>query len=268
MPTQHHPVFGMAAPELGWVPAPSYLLRRDRILRALRPLQPGAVLEVGCGAGALLDDLLRLGHSCQAIETSPDARKLAAAFHADNSDVRIHAEAKTTWSNKFDYVIAFEVLEHIEDDYAALRQWGSWLKAEGHLLISVPAHRRRWSASDVWAGHFRRYEREDLRRLLEQSGFTIVTLECYGFPLANIIEPIRAWLHRRAMRTQPAIADSTVGRESNSNRSGIERKFEARFYPLQASFAGTMAMRMNFALQAIFTRTELGTGYLALARKR
>lgn len=262
-----HSSFGLAAPELGWVPAPSYLLRRDRILRLLRAMQPGMTLEVGCGAGALMGDLVRLGYSCEAIETSPDARKLVAAFHTDDPDIRIHAEASGAWINRFDYVLAFEVLEHIENDHAALVQWASWIKPAGHVLVSVPAHRKRWSASDVWAGHFRRYEREDLRRLLENCGFKVLAIECYGFPLANIVEPLRAWLHKRAMEGDRNAGSSTQSQTYKSMRSGTERKFEARFYRLQSGFVGSTIVRINFALQSLFIRTELGTGYLALAQK-
>lgn len=267
-PIQRHPLYGVAAPELGWVPAPSYLLRRDRILRRIRPLRPGAVLEVGAGAGALIDDLARLGHSCDALETSPGARKLAETLHAGNENVRVHAVAEPGWSGRFDYVLAFEVLEHIDDDSGALRQWFAWLRPGGHLLISVPAHARRWSASDEWAGHFRRYERADLLQRLEEAGFTGAEIECYGFPLANAIEPLRAHLHRRAMTRQRATSAAPPDREANNSRSGTERSFESRLFPLQASFAGTAIMRASFALQNMSVRTDLGTGYLALARKQ
>lgn len=267
MAMHRHPVLGAALPELGWVPAPSYLLRRDRILRMIRPMSPGHLLEVGCGAGALLDDLVRMGHSCQAIETSPAARALAGVLLQDHPGVQIHAAAPSTWNNCFDFVLSFEVLEHIEDDRGALMTWANWLKPNGYLLISVPAHQRRWSASDVWAGHYRRYEREQLRSLLQASGFQLLQIECYGFPLANIIEPVRSWLHKRALGRQHEVNQSAEERASNTRRSGTERTAETRFYPLEASFVGTAIMKLSFALQGLFTQTELGTGYLVLARK-
>ena len=49
-----HPVYGISFPERGWVPAPRYLLRRDRVLRLLARLPVGRLLEIGCGSGALL----------------------------------------------------------------------------------------------------------------------------------------------------------------------------------------------------------------------
>lgn len=56
-----HPVFGPVAPELGWVPAPRYLLRRSRVLRLLATVERGRLLEIGCGAGVLCQEVARLG---------------------------------------------------------------------------------------------------------------------------------------------------------------------------------------------------------------
>jgi SAM-dependent methyltransferase len=265
---RHHPTYGLALPESGWVPAPSYLLRRDRVLRLLRSLPQGRILEIGCGVGALIDDLVRLGHRCAAIESSPAARALASELHKKKRDVRVHADGAALQGEKFDYVVALEVLEHIEEDREALLQWARWTKAEGYLLISVPAHRRRWSASDVWAGHFRRYEKDQILGVLRDTGFEPVTIECYGFPLANAIEPARALLHGRALKHQNQSDSSAPDQMQNTHRSGTERTFESRLYPLQSSVLGTWIMRLCFVLQNLFVGTELGTGFLVLARKQ
>lgn len=260
----HHPVLGAALPDLGWVPAPRYLMRRDRILRMMRAMPRGQLLEIGCGPGALLDDLIRIGHTCQAMETSSSARALAEVLLHHHEGVQVHAAPSDTWHGRFDYVLAFEVLEHIEDDRSALATWASWLKPRGHLVISVPAHQRRWGATDVWAGHYRRYEQAQLTSLLQNSGFQIRQMECYGFPLSNIMEPLRNRLHQRAMRRERTSAEDKAG---NTGRSGIDRPVESRLYPLEASFLGVALLKLNFALQDLFVRTELGTGYLVLAQK-
>ena len=262
-----HPVLGPALPELGWVPAPRYLLRRDRILRIAREFPAGELLEIGCGSGALLDDLTRLGHACQAIETSPEARALAAVLLKDHPQVLVHSAAQSAWDRCFDYVLAFEVLEHIEDDRGALSTWASWLKPNGCLLISVPAHQRRWSASDVWAGHYRRYEQEQLKCLFQACGFQVQQIECYGFPLANIIAPLRNWMYGRALRRDEETSVAAGDKAGNTRRSGSERTVETWFYPLQASFVGTSAIKLSLSIQDLFIRTELGNGYLVTARK-
>jgi glycosyltransferase involved in cell wall biosynthesis len=260
-PTRH-PLFGLSAPELGWVPAPRYALRRARLLALAARLGGGRLLEIGPGAGALLSDLAALGFSCDALESSEEAFRLAGALNAGESDVRLRREPGGDWTGAFDALVACEVLEHIEDDSGALAAWRAWLRPGGHLLLSVPAHARRWSATDVWAGHFRRYERDALRRLLTSSGFAVEELECYGFPLSNLVEPLRAWSHTRALRRRERqeMADATA-------QSGVERGLEARLWPLQAGLPGRLLFRAAFRLQEIFRHRDLGTGYLVLARR-
>ncbi len=265
-----HPLYGAAVPGRNWVPAPSYVLRRRRILSLFSAFEPGRLLEVGSGAGAMLADLSRLGHCCDALETSSDARSLADLINGGDGNVAVHPEARDGWAGAFDTVLAMEVLEHIEDDAAALDAWASWLRPEGRLVLSVPAHPRLWNASDVWAGHFRRYTRDRVIQVVESAGFQIEHMECYGFPLSNIIEPVRARIHARRLEEEKA-ADALGGQEGHAHgsaRSGTERGIETRLYPLQASWAGGLAMRAFFVLQYLFLRTNLGTGYILVARRR
>jgi len=73
---------------------------------------------------------------------------------------------------RFDLVCAFEVLEHIEDDAAAVKEWSSRLRAPGWLLLSVPAHQDRYGPFDEMVGHFRRYDPAAMTALLAGCGFT------------------------------------------------------------------------------------------------
>jgi SAM-dependent methyltransferase len=177
--------------------------------------------------------------------------------------LQVFAAPQINWCSAFDYVLALEVLEHIRDDAAALQQWHSWLKPGGHLLLSVPAHRSHWSATDDWAGHFRRYERNEILTLLRDEGFAAVAAECYGFPLANMLGPLRARYHARQLSRR-----SGQSRADCTRSSGIERGLEARLYPLQASRAGTLFMKLFFAVQALFLKTDLGNGLLILCRRK
>lgn len=260
---ERHPVFGASAPEAGWVPAPRYALRRARVLDILSGLPQGRALEIGCGAGALLSDLARLGFSCTAVETSPEAFELARDLNRGNPGIEIFPAPQAGWDEAFDLVLAFEVLEHLEDDAGALREWRSRLRPSGRLLISVPAREARWTATDDWAGHLRRYERTDLLALLDRCGFEVEHHECYGFPLSNVTETIRGWVHARVLkRSAPKDAAASTG------RSGTDRGFESRLYPLQASWPGVKLFQACCWLQERVLDRELGTGYLVLARRR
>lgn len=262
---KRHGVLGPAAPEAGWVPAPRYLLRRARVLRQVRDMPRGEVLEVGCGAGVLLHELDELGFRCSALERSLDARELAGALAMQaHRDIRIYEQAADDWAGRFGLVMAFEVLEHIEDDLGALQEWRQWLPAGGHLLLSVPSHMDKWNPSDVWAGHFRRYERASLIALLRRAGFEPERVECYGFPLANLAERVRA------AKYAPEVDERTdltaAGRQANTDRSGIDRRHVMAWFPWLASPPGQLAMLGADLIQRPFLSTELGNGYLVRAR--
>lgn len=259
---ERHALFGLSAPERGWVPAPRYALRRNRLIALASSLGGGRLLEIGPGAGALLSDMAALGFRCEALETSERAFQMATELNQGEPAVRIVQEPGADWTGAFDALVSCEVLEHIEDDRAALEEWRGWLRPGGHLLLSVPAHQSKWSATDVWAGHFRRYEKDGLRKLLESAGFAVIELECYGFPLSNVVEPLRAWSHRRALQRREA-----MGLQESTAQSGVERGLEARLWPLQASAPGRLLFRAAFHLQKVFRNRDLGTGYLVLARR-
>jgi len=266
---ERHPLYGLSVPERGWTPAPRYVLRRSRVLALAGGLPRGRLLEVGCGAGALLDDLSRLGFSCTALETSETACALARYVHAGSPAVRIAAAPEPGWHEAFDVLVSLEVLEHIEDDAAALLLWHRWLRPGGALLLSVPARAARWSASDVWAGHYRRYEWSALGPLLTRCGFRLRHLECYGFPLSNLLEPIRALQHRRILAREAGgrTAAEAGQRRRGTARSGTERIAESRLWRLQTSWPGRLIFRAGFRLQERFLGSDRGTGYLALAER-
>lgn len=259
---EYHSLYGPSLPETGWVPAPSYLLRRQRIFKMITDKAPGRLLEIGCGAATLIHELGQQGFSCTALETSPAALAIARTI---NPTVDFHETPQPDWTAAFDYLMALEVLEHIEDDRGALRDWHTWLKPGGTILISVPAHMSKWTVSDNWAGHVRRYEKSALCSLLNEAGFVIEHFESYGFPLANMIAPLRARMHRRQLAERNSAHHDD--REQNNAMSGVSRSSESRLYPLLKSLPGTTLMRMAFQTQAIFSRWDFGNGYVLAAVK-
>ena len=258
-------LFGLVAPSLGWAPPLRYLLRRARILRLLEQVPVGDAVEFGCGAGALLDDFFSRGFNIVGVETSPRALALARllAVHSGGTQ-SIFDEFNPSWRAEKDLVCAFDVLEHIEDDDAAITQWVSLLRPGGLLMLSVPAHRKRWSAGDQWAGHWRRYDKKDLIDLLHRHNLSIVHLECYGFPLGNLTERIGTKLYQRLLDERTA----NITRQEATAQSGVERTDALRLFQRLDTFLGRLALRFFLGFQAITSKTNLGCGYLVLARRR
>lgn len=257
-------LLGPAAQDLGWVPAPRYLLRRARILRQLSGLTASELVEIGPGAGMLMQELSAKGFSCYALETSPPARQLIQALSARYGHrIELRETPAADWQARFPLVMAFEVLEHIEDDHAAFRQWASWLKPGGTLLISVPAHPSQWNAADVWAGHFRRYRKHELKKLVEENGLQLEHIECMGFPLANVTERMQA----RGIARDLKVSSDHGDRQNNNDRSGIERGHVMRWYPLIKSLPGRIALRGALFAQQVTGALPFGNSYLVRARR-
>jgi SAM-dependent methyltransferase len=246
-----------------WVPAPRFVLRRDRVLPLVEGLPAGRVIEVGCGSGALLRELAQRGHDCVGLETSPDAVEVAGQMLADFPKARVLAQAEPGWEESFDLLMAFEVLEHIEDDRGALKDWVRWLRPGGKVILSMPAHMAMWSQRDAWAGHYRRYGRDEMVRLAEAAGLKIDKLECYGFPLSNLTH----WLGNVSVRGQD-FAGGGMSQEEATAASGTDRTAAIKYFPWQRSLLGRAIMGTACQIQRPFLGTQLGDGYLLVATKR
>ena len=97
----------------------------------------------------------------------------------------------------------------------------------GKVLLSVPAHEASWCASDVLAGHWRRYNRGQFAALATGAGCDVHSIECYGWPLGNLTAGVRSWFDAwklRCTRTRarvhrcdlPGCAPALTGRTSPS----------------------------------------------------
>ena len=185
-------------------------LRWDRTVRML-PAAPARLLEIGCGLGSF-GQLLAARYEYTGLEPDPEAHEAAAERIGDLGRV-LALPVEELPPGSFDVVCAFEVLEHIEDDLTALRAWQEQLRPGGSLVLSVPAGRDRFGATDVKAGHFRRYDADDLRRVLVEAGYANVTVRAYGFPIGYALEWGRnLYASRRAGPESMAERTSASGR--------------------------------------------------------
>jgi SAM-dependent methyltransferase len=195
--------------------APNAWLRYDAVERML-PAGVTDVAEIGCGRGAFG---ARLAQRYSYLGVEPDRESWAVAKARidglGRGEVR-NVSSSALSGQRFDLVCAFEVLEHIENDADALSEWARLLRPGGWLLLSVPAHQRRFGPWDELVGHFRRYDERMITRLLDNAGFTDITVRLYGFPLGYLLEPVRNAVGRR--RLAAAAGQSQEERTSGSGR--------------------------------------------------
>ncbi len=142
------------------------------------------VLDIGCGVGnttALLDRPVVVG-----IDTSDyyleQFRSRLPHVAALNEDISRRESVARLRSYRFDTLFCSNVLEHIEDDEAALRGMFDVLESDGLLILIVPNYSWLFGVLDENVQHFRRYDRRSLRAKVERAGFRTEREFCINFP--------------------------------------------------------------------------------------
>jgi SAM-dependent methyltransferase len=117
------------------------------------------ILEIGCGTGHNLPMLAEFG-GIDAIEIDPAAREIASERLGKPVGGAPLPELPGVPRAHYDLIAVLDVVEHIEDDVAALKAMADCLAPGGKILIAVPAHAWLWSAHDVVNHHHRRYSKQ------------------------------------------------------------------------------------------------------------
>lgn len=234
-------------------------LRYDLIRRSIRKHVGDArtVLEIGAGAGAI-GARLAASYEYTGLEPDPAAFAKAAARLARHCSARLLCadSAALDPAESFDLVCSFEVLEHLEDDRAAIEDWRVRVRPGGWLVLSVPARPHRFGAHDRVVGHYRRYDARGLEKLLRDSGFDDVRVRTCGFPLGYALEAAR----NVVARLTPAHGAGSM--EEQTASSGRRLQPPASIAWLTAAISAPFRL-----LQRPFSRTRLGTGLVAVARR-
>jgi SAM-dependent methyltransferase len=242
------------APPLAPPLAPLALQRWSVVAPAVERIAPGRVLEIGCGLGGF-GARLAARYDYTAVEQ--DATSYSAArpgIEAAGGRI-LHGSHDDVDGSAFDLVCAFEVLEHIEDDDAAVAAWVGRIAPGGWLIVSVPARPDRFGEWDQAVGHYRRYRPDQLEGVLVRAGLQDVNMTHYGWPLGFLTESVRHRLVRRPGQTEKA--DAMADRTASSGR---------RFQPRSVTGLAVRAAVAPFlVLQA--RRPGDGVGLVAVGRK-
>jgi len=156
--------------------------RNDLIVWAMRAnfADCRSFLEIGCGTGYVLSAVRA---AFPTIELSgSEIFRAGLAFAASRvPTARLYQmDARNIpFQGEFGVIGAFDVLEHIDEDEAVLREVWKALQPGGGLLVSVPQHKALWSQQDVAAHHVRRYAAAELRRKVETAGFDVVRMTSF-----------------------------------------------------------------------------------------
>ncbi|MBC7898949.1 MAG: class I SAM-dependent methyltransferase [Saprospiraceae bacterium] len=128
------------------------------------------ILDVGCGTGANLEMLAQFGES-KGVDVSDDALEFCR-----QKGLKVQkglAETLPYEDESFDITTALDVIEHLDDDVAGLKEMHRVTKTGGHSLIFVPAFMWLWGVQDDISHHRIRYTRKQIVERLGKAGFTV-----------------------------------------------------------------------------------------------
>jgi SAM-dependent methyltransferase len=200
---------------------------RNRLIGALIQRwfpQARRMLEVGCGSGFVLQGLqqsrpqLQLSGGDLLLNGLQIARRRNPTLPLYQFDVR-----DLPFACEFDLLGAFDVIEHLADDAAVLRQCYAALQPGGGLLLTVPQHPWLWSAADDHAHHRRRYRRSELIARVQQAGFELRFVGSFVSLLLPLMLASRLWQRLRPQTFDP-LAELSCGGPLNRGLEWLLRQ--------------------------------------------
>jgi len=228
-----------------------FVARRKIIFTILKRYSPAdsplKILDVGCGTGAILKRLEKYGIAI-GVDMSAEAVKFCKLRGCKNvfqaSEKNLPFE-----DNTFNVITILDVIEHIDDDYAALCKYYRLVKKEGILLITTPAYNFLWGPHDVISHHKRRYTAEKLRNRVEEAGFAVERMtyfDTFLFPFIVI------------GRTRQRLINILGGRSKSASNVKRRSPFVNNLLKFVFSFEAQFLKGFNF---------KYGVSLLCIAKK-
>jgi 2-polyprenyl-3-methyl-5-hydroxy-6-metoxy-1,4-benzoquinol methylase len=180
-----------------------YYVSKGRAMRQfLGDMKVPEVLDVGAGSGLFSRQLIKEGLCNSAVCVDPHyAEEKTESYHGK----QIHF-VKSIENRPQKLILMMDVLEHVPDDVAFLKEYVESMEAGGHVFITVPAFQFMWSGHDVFLEHHRRYTIGMLEAVVKKASLTPVKSRYFFaslFPMMAAIRLIKkALLDRGALKAQ------------------------------------------------------------------
>ncbi|QGG95354.1 methyltransferase domain-containing protein [Actinomarinicola tropica] len=161
----------------------------------------GVACDVGCGTGSTLPVLTAHADSVIGVEFDGHAAALASSRQAAGvAVVRGSAGELPLASGSVDVLTSLDVVEHLDDDVAALREYRRVVRPGGLILLTVPAYQWAWSRHDEVLGHRRRYTAARLRDVADAAGVEVERVTYFHSWLTPLAAVVRKTPIRRLVR--------------------------------------------------------------------
>lgn len=229
---------------------------------ATRKLEP-PFLEVGCGTGQLARHLAERGWEGVALDSSAAAAERAAQALSGFPRVRVVTGAlPAAGPGPFRTLLLMDVLEHVQDDRALLRDLATRAAPGGWLVLLTPVNPSEWRHDDVVYGHYRRYGWEELEEKLSTAGFEVVERW-------NVTVPFM-WALRRVYLALMARRPVSAGQDTLTAASSMYNPWDER--PLLRIVGAALSWPIwwapFFSVQNRFSASRRGHAAMFLARRR
>jgi SAM-dependent methyltransferase len=249
---------------------PGTWLQYAAILDMLKRRSAGKrFVEIGCGDGSLSHQLLDRGFSGAGVDVSPHAmaqakEKLKSAIARGAYSLHLGDLRQIGPGPRFDVGLSIMVVEHVEDPVTFVRSIAEVVRPGGLVIIGAPGRMDRWSIEDETVGHLRRYEKEELAKLLADAGLEEVEVWSVAVPVANLLFRAGNGLIRRS---STEMRKRDLGKTEQTLTSGV------RDVPFKTSFPAPFRLILNrwvmlplALLQRCFYRSRMGITILGCGR--
>ena len=180
---------------------PAFAKRAEYIITKLQQNGSKSILDVGCGRGYYIKLLSLLKFPKKIVGVDIKTSYLSKAREITKHDKRVSVQQASIYelpfkNNSFDAVICSEILEHLDNEAAALKEIYRILRPQGVFLISVPHQhfpflwdplnwvlmrffhthipKHIWWLAGIWADHERLYTKKQLTNIIQKQKFTVV----------------------------------------------------------------------------------------------
>ena len=226
------------------------------VILSFIPRNTTRVLDVGCGSGRLIAQIVRAGFDeVLGIDIESDVIELGRSIlnregiNAKLAVCNLLTESLPDFENQFDVITCAEVLEHVADWSMLVQRISSLLRPGGRLIISVPRDPRQFSVLDEYADHLRRFRDTEILNELENSEFHCLKVRYLGWPFMRSIVGVYSFLHKVLGISHEKTTQTRWG-----NESGIHALANNIFY-------------LCLKVDNLFSFCQLGTTLVVSAEK-
>ncbi len=207
--------------------------------------RPLTGLEIGCGHGVLRHQIEQntpwtidgVDLDLDSLKSNPPCRGKPYLYNI--------FDKKESFKERYDFILLYDVIEHIEDVQAFMEASLFHLKPSGLVFINVPALNSLYSNYDKFVGHLRRYDTAMMLDTLKASGLTTICCHYWGYCFLPLL-----MLRRRAL----------------AKDDQLEPIVQKGFNPQNKIFNALLTLMISSEI-ALFPFPPKGTSVMAIARK-